>query len=213
MAEFITLTFEAPNVDQLQVNVGSYVAKISDWRTFWPGIRQDFFAIEKEQYGSQGAHGPHGEWEDLSPEYQEKKERRWPINEIERASGRTFYSLTGETADSIYEPTEDSLTLGTTVPWAIYQQTGFRTRLGPRPREGHTRAYVPARRLIDFGDEDYRRIVKTMQKVALQEARQTGFAVAGEVYGPGESVGAGEARGLGEQALSGGPGASLISGM
>ncbi len=169
----LRFSFDVIGADKVEVEMADLGG--SDFTGLWPLFRDELFAIEAEQFGSQGAHGLHGEWEENEPRYAAWKERK-RSNWIERLSGRLYYSLTGETEDGVFTSTPEAMTFGTAAPYGLFQQTGFKTRLGNVAADWYA-----------------------------EKAKKIGFANARRIYGPIEAgeLGAGEARHLGHSILSG----------
>lgn len=68
----------------------------------------------------------------LSSRYAKWKARRYPNAPILTRSGRLRASLASATNDSIADATQDALTYGTRVPYAVYHQFGTR-KMPKRP--------------------------------------------------------------------------------
>jgi hypothetical protein len=99
--------------------------RISDFRFIWPSVAAEFYAIEREQFASQGAHGLSGAWAKLSPAYARWKEVHFPGMPILQATTALYESLTSpEGADSVFQPEVDQLTIGSRAPYAVAHQRG-----------------------------------------------------------------------------------------
>jgi phage gpG-like protein len=193
----LRFTFEVENAKKIDLAFGGLVAKIQDWRSLWPHVIERVVKSEERLYSSEGVTGGHGQWAPLTEAYEKAKRRKYGEKPIEQASERLRQSIVEAGEGHVEDLQPLSMTFGTDVPYAIYQQTGTRK--------------MPARRLFDFTQEDQRVIQQEIQRQAVQYARTLGFRIASQIYG--ETVSAVEARALGVQALEGGPGADLISGM
>jgi phage gpG-like protein len=193
----LRFTFQVENAKSIDLAFGGLVAKIQDWRALWPHVIERIVKVEERIYATEGQTGGHGQWAPLTAAYAKQKQRKYGDKPIEQASERLRQSLVEAGEGHVEDLQPLSMAYGTNVPYAIWQQTGT--------------SKMPARRLIDFTREDQAVIQREIQRQAVNFTRRLGFAVASSVYG--ETVSAVEARRLGEQALSGGPGADLISSM
>ena len=158
------------NARGLNMAFGGIVAKIRDWRALWPAVINQLNKAEGRAYQTQGALTATGEWEALSDKYAQAKERKYPGQLIETASGRARAALTGHTADTIEELHPLFMRWGARIltkngRWDILtlQQTGTKK--------------MPARRLMDFTDEDRAIIQKQIQREAVNFSRRLGFKV------------------------------------
>lgn len=139
-------------------------AVISDFRSIWPEVAAEFYAIEAEQFESQGAAGASGKWAPLSPAYKRWKEIHFPGQPILRLENPLFESLTDPDAlDAIYRPERDQLTIGTKVPYARAHQRGA--------------GRMPARPPISLSENSKRRLQKAIQKGLVEFTRRAGFQV------------------------------------
>ncbi len=157
---------------------------LRDFSADWPGVFTILEDAEKEQYASLGAAGVHGEWAPhKDPAYTRRVERKYPLAQIERASGRVFYSLTGRTGDSVRRSGAMWMEFGTEARYARWQQTGT--------------GKMVARRLMDWNEAVRTKLEKYFQRRILARYRAKGFAVSRGFLSPGETIGAGEARRIG----------------
>jgi phage gpG-like protein len=131
---------------------------ISDLRSIWPEVAKEFYAIEREQFDSEGVAGAPGKWIPLTPAYKQWKEANFPGQPIEQLEGSLVASLTDpEALDAIYRPEKDELIIGTRLPYARRQH---RTRP-----------------LISLSEVQKRRLQKAIQRGLVQFTRQAGFHV------------------------------------
>lgn len=138
--------------------------QISDFRSIWPAVAQEFYAIEDEQFASEGGHGSSGRWAALSPAYAKYKAKAFPGAPILQAERGLYESLTSPDApDSIFRMTEDELTIGTQREGATAHQRGS--------------GRMPARPPIALTEADKTRIQKAIQSRLVQFVRQAGFQV------------------------------------
>lgn len=137
---------------------------ISDFRSIWPAVAQEVYAIETEQFDSEGSAGASGKWAALSPAYKNWKEVHYPGQPILRLTNALVESLTDpEAADAIFRPTADELIIGTKVPYARAHQLGA--------------GFMPARPPISMNEQQKRRIQKAIQRGLVEFTRRAGFEV------------------------------------
>lgn len=131
---------------------------ISDFRSVWPAVAQEFYAIEREQFESEGSAGVSGKWAALSPAYRKWKEANYPGQPIMRLENSLFESLTDpEALDAIFRPGKDELVIGSKLPYARRQH---RTRP-----------------LIAPSEQQKRRLQKAIQQGLVEFTRRAGFEV------------------------------------
>lgn len=138
---------------------------ISDLRSVWPAVAEEFYAIQFEQFDSEGSRGQSGKWSPLSKAYAKYKAKAFPGQPILQATGALFDSITDpEALDAIFVPEKDQLTIGTKVPYATAHQRGSRRGL-------------PARPIISMNESSKRRIQKAIQRELVAFTRRAGFQV------------------------------------
>jgi phage gpG-like protein len=113
----------------------------------WKAVGSEFYKIEKEQFDSEGS-GPSGKWKALSSGYAAIKAKKWGSVRILQASGRMYKSLTSKGGDSVFEETAQELTIGTSVSYAGFHQSGTRK--------------MPKRPPIDLGQPQLDRLSKVI---------------------------------------------------
>lgn len=135
--------------------------RISDFRFIWPSFAAEFYAIEREQFASEGAHGLSGKWAPLSPAYKAYKTVAFPGMPILQATTALYQSMTSPDAlDSVFRPEVDQLTIGT-------------------KREG-ARVHQRTRPVISLTEADKRRLQKSIQLPLVQFIRKQGFLTQAE---------------------------------
>jgi phage gpG-like protein len=138
------------------------IDSLSDLRPIWSNVIREFYLIEAEQFESEGAAGASGRWAPLTDAYSKSKQVSHPDKTILRADDDLFDSLTDpEAAGAILRPDEQELTLGTSVPYATAHQRGTRR--------------MPARPPISMGEQQKRRIQKSIQAGLVRFIREAGF--------------------------------------
>lgn len=160
----IRFTATLEGVEVLDRAFSRVTEHISDLRPIWPNVAKEFYAIEREQFASEGSHGASGKWAKLSPAYAKYKEVAYPGMPILRASTALYESMTSpDAADSIFRPEPQELTIGSQAPYAVAHQRG-----GGR---------LPARPIISLTEDDKRRLTKAIQLPLVQFVRRQGFSV------------------------------------
>lgn len=102
-----------------------------DWREAWDDCELLFHQIEARQFGSQGSRGG-SPWKPLSEAYGRWKALKHPGKPLLVLSGDLKASLIGRSADSIHDAQKESLTLGSSLPYATAHQRGTK-RMPARP--------------------------------------------------------------------------------
>lgn len=133
--------------------------RISDFRFVWGPFSQEVYAIQREQFNSQGAHGLSGRWAKLSPGYAKWKAQKYPNMPILQATTALYQSMTSLDAnDSVFRPEADQLTMGT-------RREGARSNQQTRP-------------MYSFTEADKKRLMKNgIQLPLVGFIRRTGFTV------------------------------------
>lgn len=131
---------------------------ISDFRSIWPNVAKEFYAIEADQFGSEGSKGASGKWAPLSPAYKKWKETHFPGEALLQLTHSLIESLTSPDAPgSIYRLEADEMTVGSKVE--------------------HARVHQRTRPPISFTTEDKRKLQKSIQSGLVRFTRQAGFQV------------------------------------
>lgn len=160
----IRFTADVSGVDVLDRAFNRIDQYISDFRSVWPHVAQEFYQIELEQFESEGSAGASGRWAPLSDPYERFKAVAFPGEPILQATHLLVDSLTSPDAlDSIFIAEPQQLTLGTKREGAIAHQRGGRK--------------LPARPIISMKEEHKRRMTKAIQRELVQFTRQLGFQV------------------------------------
>lgn len=89
----------------------------------WNMVISRFREVEKQHFAAGGA-GQSGGFAPLKPAYAKAKARKWGSVPILTASGRMMRSLTSDTGDSVVIKEPQALTVGTSLKYAGYHQTG-----------------------------------------------------------------------------------------
>lgn len=154
----ITFRAEVDGIEVLNRGFNRIDQIISDFRPIWPNVAGEIYAINQEQFDSEGGKGASGKWAALSPAYKKWKEINYPGQPILQREGHLVASLTDpEAADAIYQPGKDELVIGTRLPYALRHQR-------QRP-------------IFSFSEQQKTRIQKSIQQGLVQFTRQAGFEV------------------------------------
>lgn len=134
---------------------------IADWRPIWPVFGDNFYAHLKSVFSTEGEAGA-GKWAPLSEKYAAWKARRYPGRPILQRTGRLEASLTDRHAEGArYEATPKSLTIGSTVKYGIFHQTGG--------------DHLPQRKEIALPEPVKRELMRIAQMYLVQIASSAGF--------------------------------------
>lgn len=137
--------------------------RISDFRFLWPSLAPEFYAIQREQFASEGAHGASGKWEKLSDAYAKWKAVEFPGMPILQATGALMQSMTSpDASDSVFRPEVDQLTIGSKREGVTAHQRG---------------SGLPARPVISLTEADKKRLTKAIQLPLVGFIRRQGFQV------------------------------------
>ena len=186
-----------PNAKDIAFRIERFGVQLTDWRAAWPSVTRRLAVMLAGQFELEGGRGSRGGWPPLSPRYARRKQKRYPGRLVLQAGGRLRGSLVGKSADTVEALEPGRMKFGTSVPYAIFHQTGTRN--------------MPARPIFDPRREDRVEFQNALREEALEFVQALGFAIA---LGSGKSSASRLSRfGLGAAALTGGPGADLIGGM
>ena len=142
-----------PGAQGFAVALSRFGDDISDFTAFWEGKFKTFwYALRQLDYASAGgATGPM--WAPLSPDYRRWKNAHFPSAPLLVLQGSMKASLLSPTASgSIWRPSATRLEAGSSIPHAIYHQTGT--------------SRMPARPPLRFAEQDRIRIGKLLQEFA-----------------------------------------------
>ena len=141
--------------------IARFADGVTDYRPMWPVIEDDFYSLVGRQFATEGAEGGTA-WVSLSDAYGTWKEIHYPGKPILQRTGELMASLTSPTAPGAVRVEErKTLTLGTTVPYAIYHQRGTKK--------------MPARPEIRLTEAFKRTAMHHVQTYLVQMATQGGF--------------------------------------
>lgn len=213
----LAFSMTAVNADKVEFALRGLRGDLLDYTKVWPEVSKEIEKEESYLFASRGVSGAHGAWPALTRRYLKRKYKKYGAQQIEVASGRLRRALTDSTSgDAIRRYFPRSMEFGTSLPYAVFQQTGWRPshfgrwgRMGllvdrmvgrPKPQpSAETR--VPPRRVIDPGPDLGPAIVRAMSKAIDSMARKRGFATS-SVLGLGK-LSPGAARQLGYGSLTG----------
>jgi len=155
----------------------------------WGKYEGEFKQTVLEAFSGQG--GASGPWAHLSPEYAERKGKKYPGATILQADGQLLASFFGG-GDYVYEPRALGMRWGSRNPLAGYHQRGH---------ESPTR--LPQRKMFDPDADFIGRLRSAAVRYVQAAYRAAGFRIAKETYGPAEYAGITrpEASALGRQSF------------
>jgi phage gpG-like protein len=147
--------------------ISCFADGVTDFRPIWGVIADDFYARVVAQFETKGEEGGQ-RWPELSEKYAAWKERHFPGRSILQRTGALMTSLTagrvqGAPSGAVKIEERKALTLGTTVPYAIYHQS-------PLPRKR-----LPRRPMIALEQNDQRQIMRSIHEYVVQMATRCGF--------------------------------------
>lgn len=125
----INITFDVSGVALVQQKFASYGADVSDLSVPLGQVADDLQADFTLNMATEG--GLFGGWVPLAAStIQERVREGYGASPILYRTGRLANSLSGDGADTVKEVTDKSVTVGTSVPYGIYHQTGTHTKSG-----------------------------------------------------------------------------------
>lgn len=224
----VLISIKATNASQFSARLTGFGGSLRDYSKEWPLLTQQVVEpFEAKLFEAEGSTGEHGKWADLSPAYLLRKQKKFPGAPIETATGRLKRSLTSSASgDAIRNYFPMRMEFGSRLPYALFQQTGWRpSRHGRGGRLGTAidvafgarsvknvretslhkaaetfEATVPPRRVIDPTEELTTNLARGMAGIVQAKARRAGFARGKQL---GISLGPGEARLFGQSVLLG----------
>ena len=157
----LRVSLQVDGIAQFDRAFSRFSEGLKDLRPLWEPLAQEFYRIEDEQFASEGAHSGNP-WKPLSPKYQQWKEKHIPGPMILELTNKLKLSLTYK-GNSAHVRQEDllTLTLGSSLPYAKYHQTGTRR--------------MPARKPIDLSEDHKAKLGKIIHRGLVKIARKVGF--------------------------------------
>lgn len=141
--------------DQIDRTLERFEVRSDDASPAFHAIAEQFRALNRRQFDSEGVAGGGSPWTPLSPAYAAWKARVHPGKPILELTGDLRRSLTGDPL-GVERIGPDYAELGTEIPYGVYHQLG----------DG-----VPQRRPVDVPESERRAWVRILQR----------FIVTGEV--------------------------------
>jgi phage gpG-like protein len=154
----LRFTWEVEGVKILDRSFARIGEHLSDLTPVWDNVQREFWKIEDTQFKSENAKGASGTWKPLTRPYAKRKAQRYGVKTILRASDRLYGSLTGQTGDTVLIKDKMEFTIGTSLPYARYHQTGT--------------GKMPKRPVIDFSEGQKRDLSKGIQRDILAVMRR-----------------------------------------
>lgn len=158
------IAIEVQGEEKLKVALTQMADAIEDLTPYWGDVQQEFYKIEKEQFATEGKSGASGWWKQLSMPYADIKARNYGDLPILELTGALGASLTSETATgAITKKEKDSLTLGTSISYAHWHQTGT------------PKGQMPARPPISLTENQTAQLLRKLTKQLKEVANRNGF--------------------------------------
>lgn len=146
----VQFTVTVDGEDQLIRSFNRLRAIPEDMTRVWNQVRPVFFAIEREQFRTEGAAGRSGKWKSLSSPYKEIKRKEFGDLPILQRTKALVRSLTGNTPDTISITGPSEAFFGTSLDRGRYHQRG--------------NSRLPQRKVIDPSDSQLRDLQKAIQR-------------------------------------------------
>ena len=157
----MSINFNIIGADIIKAKLSRFTQHIKNWKPLFEMFGDEFRAIMREQFASEGAHGGAG-WAALTPEYKKWKDSHRPGRTILVSYGNLYSSLVNKNdSNSVEESTEDQLIIGTKDPKAAYHHYG--------------KGFNPERKIIAFSQEDNTRWVKKAHEWCFVQLRAKGI--------------------------------------
>jgi len=119
----ISYSFDFPGILSFKIGRDKFIKETSNFKDVFNRIADDFYSVEKKIFAAQGTPK---RWAPLSFAYSEWKKKAFPGQPILRLKDILFKSLTTPNSPgSIREITNNSIRIGTSVPYAIMHQQDF----------------------------------------------------------------------------------------
>jgi phage gpG-like protein len=135
-----------------------------DFRPLFNQASQEFYAIEKELFATEGRSGASGKWAPLTRSYARWKTVHRPGKPILQSSGTLMRSLMQPNARfSMRRITEEEMSIGTSDPKAVFHFNGTRR--------------MPARPPVALTPPQAQRIVKVLRDGLVDVAKRAKFLV------------------------------------
>lgn len=158
------IAIEVQGEEKLKVALTKMADAIEDLTPYWNDVQQEFYKIEKQAFASEGKTGASGHWKQLSMPYADIKARNYGDLPILELTGALKASLTSETATgAITKKEKDSLTLGSSISYAHWHQTGT------------PKGQMPARPPISLTENQHAQLLRKLTKQLKGVANRNGF--------------------------------------
>lgn len=150
------ISFEVDGVQQTIRAFQQVERGIVDLRELgtWDWVQSEYYKVVKEIMDSEGSAGQSGRWKALTPKYAAVKRATYGDKPILQATGEMYTSLTTSGGGAVVEKSAQEMTLGSSNPKAGWHNRGA--------------GRLPRRKIIDFTDEQKKRIVAPIEKKMRQ---------------------------------------------
>jgi hypothetical protein len=162
-SELVSFSFEVAGVKELDRSLGLMIKHVKNLKPAWPDVKDDFIRGSEKLFNSEGrSGGTFGRWRRLSPQYKVWKDVHFPGRGILVRTGALRASLmgrglAGSGGGFIYKPGKMGLSIGSSVPYAIYHQTG--------------NPDLPKRKPIDPNEAQKRRWMKILHEYIFKSGQ------------------------------------------
>ena len=144
----VRFTFSVEGETQIDRTLARFVDAVTDAVPLWDKLADRFGALERRQFGTEGAYGSGG-WVPLSPRYAAWKAAHYPGKPILEREGALKDSLTRRPFGvEVLEPA--FMVVGSGIPYGRFHQSG-----GPR---------LPQRRPVELPESERRTWVRFIQR-------------------------------------------------
>ena len=126
----LPLKVEFVNSEAMGVMLSGMVDQLRDLSPVWPYLTQSLEQMVAEQFAAEGGVGEHGEWAPLSEPYATWKAEHYGDKPILQREGRLIASFQEGGGDHVDERNEQEMSWGSSVPYAIFHQTGYAKAFG-----------------------------------------------------------------------------------
>lgn len=167
-----------PGQETFSRAIQRFADQIQDWSPFWETFFRDAWYRHVETHYTTQGRSTGEAWPPLSEAYGAWKQKHWPGLPIGVLSGATRESLTfRDDRNAVWEASKTGLTVGTRVPYAIFQQLGTQRSgagSGLRPVKNYSYGSgggMPARPPLRVTSEFVMLMGQLMQEYAVKTLR------------------------------------------
>jgi phage gpG-like protein len=119
----------------------------------WKAVQSEFYKIEKDIFGSEGASGKTGKWKALSPAYAKVKQKRYGPLPILQATGAMYKQFTSD-AGNVTQTAQE-------MTFRFSQPAGYHMSKAARKK-------MPYRSSMEFTEAQEKQLMKPVQEKLKQ---------------------------------------------